>query len=262
MTLPSSVTRGLLLAITAMLGSCLDIREEYWFHGDGGGRADITYRISAVAARMYGGEAGIRRMIDGFLADTPALTSSRYEVVTEGSRMRVTLHFNFASALDLEHVASGPSLSHLPAAATSLLGNIRLETRGTTMDFAREISPEKALPEAVFLPASQFAGHHLVYIMHLPAAVVESNATSVLDGGRTLVWDMPLEQALKAPFVTRFKARIPIPWRLVISIALPLVLVGGLAFRYLRQIRRRRIPCPTAAESHTTGPAGFPPLSE
>jgi hypothetical protein len=208
---------------------------------------------------MYGGEPGIRRMIDGFLADTPTITASRYEVVTEGSRMRVTLHFDFASALDLEHVASGPSLSHLPAAATSLLGNIRLETRGTTMDFAREISPEKALPEAVFLPASQFAGHHLVYIMHLPAAVVESNATSVLDGGRTLVWDVPLEQALKAPFVTRFKARIPIPWRLVISIALPLLLVCGLAFLYLRQARRRRIPCPTAAESHPTGPAGYPP---
>ena len=64
MTLPSSVTRGLLLAITAMLGSCLDIREEYWFHGNGGGHADIAYRISAVAARMYGGEPGIRHMIE------------------------------------------------------------------------------------------------------------------------------------------------------------------------------------------------------
>jgi len=239
MTFRTAIARAFLLAATGLLASCLDVREEYWFQGDGGGRADITYSISAVAARMHGGEPAIRHMIDGFLADTPAITSSSYQIVTEGTCMRVRLQLGFASARDLDKVLSGPSLKHFPSAASCLLGTVRLDLRGTSLDFQREIFPAKALPEAAFLPDSRFAGHRLLYIMHLPGAATESNATILLDGGRTLVWEVPLERALKAPLVTRFKTRIPLPWAMVLTGCLALLPVGGLAFFVVRKARRR-----------------------
>ena len=241
MTLRAAVTRSILIAVALLFTSCLDVREEYWFQGDGGGRADITYSISAMAARMYGGEPGIRRMIDGFLADTPAITSSSYQIVTAGTTMRVRLQLGFASARDLEKVASGASLKHFPSVASYLLGSIRMEMRGTTLNFRREIFPAKALPQAVFLPDSRFAGHRLLYIMHLPVVATESNATMLLDDGRTLVWEIPLERAIKSPVVTRFKTHIPVPWGMVSAACLALVPVGGLAFFVVRKVRRRRL---------------------
>lgn len=249
MTWPQTATRGFLLAITGLLTACIDIREEYWFQGNGSGRADITYSLSAVAARLHGGEPAIRRMLAGFLADTPAITSSSYQVVTGRARTQVRLQFGFDSAQRLQELAVAPSLKHLPAAAAQLLGMIQVGRRGRTVDFSRVILPAKALPEVAFLPASQFAGHRLVYLMHLPAAATNSNATGVFDHGRTLVWDIPLEQALQAPVVTRFNMPIPVPWPLVSAIALPLGLAGGFVFLILRRARGRR----ARASAHNPG---------
>ena len=239
MPIRTTAIRVFLLAVTGLLASCLDVREEYWLHGDGSGRADITYAISAVAARMHGGEPAIRHMLDGFLADTPAITASSYQIVTEGTCLRVRLQLGFASARDLEQALSGASRKHFPSAVSCLLGTVRMDLRGTSLDFKRELFPAKALPEAAFLPASRCAGHRLLYIMHLPGVATESNATILLDGGRTLVWEFPLEQALKAPLVTRFKTRIPLPWAMILTGCFALLLVGGLAFFIVRKARRR-----------------------
>lgn len=241
MTFRTIVNWILLLAVAGSLTSCLDVREEYWLEGNGGGRGDVTYSISAVAARLYGGEPGIRRMLDGFLADTPAITSANYQVVTEGACLRVRLRFGFAAARDLEKLASGAALKHFPGAASFLLGSVRLDLRGTTVDFRREIFPAKAMPEAAFLPSSRLAGHRLTYIMHLPVAASESNATTRLDEGRTLVWETPLDQALKAPVVTRFKTRIPLPWGILLAGGLALLAVVGLLLAIVRKVRRRRL---------------------
>ena len=240
MNLRAAIIRIILLAVAGLLASCLDVREEYWFQRDGGGRADLTYAISAMVARLHGGEPAIRGMIDGFLADTPAITSSSYQITSDDKTMRVRLKLGFASARDLEKVVNGSALKHFPSAVSYLLGSARLDVRGASVDFSREMFPAKALPEAALLPDSQFAGHQLTYIMHLPGAASESNATSLSDGGRTLVWDVPLERALKAPVVTRFKTTVPLPWGMVLAGSLALVPVGGLAVFIVRKARRKR----------------------
>ena len=117
-----------------------------------------------------------------------------------------------------------------------------MNIHGTTVDFNREIFPAKALPTtSAILPDSGFAGHRLLYIMHLPSPATESNATLLSDGGRTLVWDIPLERAFKSSVVTRFKTRVPVPWVMALTGGLALVAVGGLAFFVVRKVRRRRL---------------------
>ena len=241
MTIRAVIARVMLLAVAGSLSSCLDVREEYWFDGSGGGRADLSYAIPAVAARLYGGESGIRHMIDGFLAETPAITAASYQVVTEGSSLQVRLQCGISSAGALEKLANGAVLKHFPSAASCLLGSVHCDLHGTTVDFRREIFPAKAMPQAALLPSSRLAGHRLTYIMHLPVAAGESNATTRLDGGRTLVWDTPLEQALQGPVVTRFKARMPWPWSMLLAGGLALVSVVGLLLAIVHKVRRRRL---------------------
>ena len=247
MTVTGTVARILACGIAVLLVSCIDGREEYWFAGDGSGRADIRYTLPAATTRMYGGDTGLREMVAGFLKDTPAITSSHHEIVTEGNHTRVRIHFGFASALDLKEIVSGPSLKYLPAAASHLAGEMQADLRGRTLEVSRKISPAKALPGSIFLPSSQFEACRLVYIMHLPAAATESNATRVEDDGRTLVWDFALAQAVQTPVITRFKMDIPIPWKFVTRIALLLVMVCGVAFLVVRKLRRRRAD-PTAPD--------------
>ena len=202
-------------------------------------------------AALQGGEAGIRKTIHGFLRDNPAITSSSYQVSTTDGRTQVQLGLGFDSALDLRDLAASQSLRNLPGVATDLAGKIETGLQGRTLDFRREISAGKALPGAAFLPPSQCEALRMVYIMHLPEPVEQSNATRVMDGGRTLVWDLPLRQALKAPVVTQFKMKLPIPWRIAGAIMLGISFACVLAILLRRNSRKRR----NKVLTNTGGPA-------
>lgn len=235
-----SIARILTAATVGMLSSCIDCREEYWLHADGSGRAEITYQIPAAAAAVHGGESGVRGMIAAFLKQSPQITTSTLEVVTKDKRMRVKVNATFDSALDLKDIISGDHLKTLPSAASPLIGDIAADIHGRSLDFNRKISPSRALPGSAFLPDSQVQGHRLHYIMHLPAVPTDSNATRTEDGGRTLVWDIPLAAALRTAPVMRFKMDIPIPWKFVSAIAIPISLVsGGFILLRIRKSRNR-----------------------
>lgn len=231
-----AILRFLAFTVAGLLSSCIDSREEYWLEAGGNGLAELTYSIPAAAAALHGGESGIREMIAVFLKKTPEISASSYQVVTEGNRLRVVVNATFDSALAMKEIVSGAALKTLPPAVSHLAGEITTDLSGRTIDFSRRISPSKALPGAAFLPKSQLEGHRMIYIMHLPSAPVESNATRVEDAGRTLVWDYPLTQAVKAPLITRFKMPVPIPWRLLAAIGIPSTLA---AFGFIA-IRRRK----------------------
>ena len=75
---------ALALVLTLALSSCLDTHEEFWIDAYGGGRAQVTYTLPAAAARMHGGDEGVRTIIREFLRDHPDLNSAAFEVVTAG----------------------------------------------------------------------------------------------------------------------------------------------------------------------------------
>jgi hypothetical protein len=235
--LRQTVRLFLVVILTAFLGSCIDCREEIWLKADGSGRAHLTYELPATAAALHGGESGIREMIMDFLKRTPEITSSECEVTTEGDRVRVGVQVGFKSALALKDALAGDSLNSLPGAASHLAGEVSADLRGRTLEFSRSITPGKVLPGSAFLPGPKLAGHRLTYIMHLPVAAEESNATRVENSGRTLIWDLPLSQAVKAPVLTRFRMQVPIPWTLVAAIAVPLCLATGFVLIRFRRSR-------------------------
>jgi hypothetical protein len=230
MNLPRLMT----LLAACLLGSCIDSREEVWLEADGSGRAEISCSLPASAARFQGGEAGIRKLIGDFLTNTPTIKSSSHEVTTEDERVKIRVRVAFDSALDLQEISTSESMTKLPSSAADLAGQVDVKVHGRTVDFTRRISAASALPGAAFMPASNFEGRRLVYIMHLPAAADVSNATRTENDGRTLIWDFPLGQALKGPVTTRFTMPIPFPTWLIIAVVAISLLAGWLVLFFIR----------------------------
>jgi hypothetical protein len=225
MDLPRAMLRLSACVAVALLASCIDGREEIWLNADGSGRAEIHYSLPAAAAKFQGGETGVQRMIVGFLQGSPAVSGSTCEVSTVGERLQIRVCTEFASALELQKIATGKALAKLPSSATGLTGDFDVKLHGLSVDFTRTIRAGDALPGAVFMPVASIKDRALTYIIHLPRAATRSNATRVEDSGRTLVWEVPLAVALQGPVVTRFRAPIPPPrWALVAGGVL-----GGLA---------------------------------
>lgn len=228
-----ALLRFSLLAFAWVLSSCIDGHEEYWIAADGSGRAEVDYQIPSTVAHLHGGENGIRAALREFLDSTPELKNPTLQVTTEGSQLRVKASVAFDSALDLRKVAAGASIHELPDSASHLAGAIHAETHGRTLDFKRTIFAAKAIPGVGLMPASQLDGHSLTYIMHLPTAASESNATRTADSGKTLIWECPLAQAVERPFVTRFQMPVPLPWSWMLWITAPIATAGGvLAWRW------------------------------
>lgn len=219
--------------------SCFDSREEFWLEPDGSGRAEIRISAPAAAIAMKGGEPGVARMIDNFVRNAPEIRDSSHQIRTEGNRAVIELRIAFDSALDLVDLAQGPSVESLPDAAKHLAGEVEVHFKGRTLELERSASPGKALPGAAFLPAKALDGHQLVSVIHLPAPAFDHNATRVENGGHTLVWDMPLAEAVRRPVVSRFKMKVPLPWGLVSAIGAP---VSLLAVWALVRWRKRVVP--------------------
>lgn len=242
MDLPRHIVRILTAVTACVLVSCIDGHEEIWLNPNGSGRADVCYSLPAAAARFQGGEAGVRRIIGDFLQATPAITTSSYEVVTDHDQLKIRVLATFDSALGLQQISKSASRDKLPSSASHLAGEINVDVDGRTVDFARTIAPGMALPGAIFLPVSQFEGRNLTYIIHLPAAATETNATRIDDGGRTLTWEYPLAGTIRSPVTLRFKAKIPIPSWVLASAGAATLAAGVLGFLAIRRTRRVKPP--------------------
>ncbi len=229
----------LLSLITGLLVSCIDGREEIWINADGSGRAEICYEIPTAATHLQNGVEGVREKLETLVTQSPELNAT-YSIVETGDRLRVTVHARFPSAPDLAKAANAKNRENLPVASRYLTGEFAFFRDGRTIDISRTISAGKAIPGARFIPERQLRDRKLVYILHLPTAAEESNATAVTDNGRTLTWEYPLSDALREPFTTHFKVKIPIPlwlWAAGISTVLFIALLLLFLIRRIRAAR-------------------------
>jgi len=228
-----------------VLASCIDGREEFWLAGDGSGRALIRYTLPASLARSCGGEPGLEKILDEFIRQTPTLTNATRRVSREGERTAVEFQASFKSALDLMNAVRGDSVlasGNLKSTVPPLIGHFDFQRSGLAVELTRTVQPAQALPGAFLMPASQFNGRRLVYILHLPMVVEASSATRTADGGRTLIWDQTLQEGLKKPVVIHFKGNVPAPWPLVAGLAVALTGLGCLGFIGVRRLRKLAKP--------------------
>ncbi|RYD18940.1 MAG: hypothetical protein EOP88_20810 [Verrucomicrobiaceae bacterium] len=235
------VCRGLVVATALLLVSCIDGREEVWLNEDGSGRADVRYSLPAAAARFQGGADGVRKILGEFLAGAPGIRDATHEVTTEGDRLVIHVRAAFDSVREVKKSTSTKSMRELPSSAKGLAGDVKVSMEGRTIGFSRTIEAGNALPGIAFLPGAPMEGRHLIYILHLPVAAAESNATRVENEGKTLVWDYPLDQAVKGPVTTRFKVRVPVPAWLWGTGAGGVLAAGAVVVIFVRRMRGKRV---------------------
>ena len=234
-----------LLAVAGclLLLSCIDGHEEYWLEPDGSGRATIRYEVPAAFAASMGGTPGIEAVLDQFIRETPTLTHATRQVTRQGDRLTVEFAASFKSVLDLITAVSGES-ALTPAGSNSpldpLIGKFDVRQQGLRVDFTRTVFPSKALPGSFFMPAAKLDGRHLVYVLHLPVAARESNATRTEAAGRTLIWDQPFKGGAVKQLVLSFDADLPLPWRRIAGAIAGVCGLLGLGAFGLRRLRRKR----------------------
>lgn len=238
--LPAILMRFLAGLACLMLSACFDIREEVWIRRDGSGSAELTYIVPGSATFLTGGTSGLETKIRTLVASQPKLRLDSVAVTEEDDRAKIAVKISTDSMFSLVDLKKSEGFKNLPASAVDLAGSFDVRMRGLTIDFARTVRVKEALGWAALgIGAEDRADRHLTYVVHLPTAAKESNATSVEDGGKTLTWDSTLGEALKGPVVTSFKARMPIPavaWFAAGLIGLALI---GLTLRIHRSRRKR-----------------------
>lgn len=231
--------RLLVLSFVVLLASCIDGHEEYWLNRNGSGAAEATYDIPASAVDLGGGEEELRRGLDNWFAGTPAVRREAFELTRTGDRVRIHLRVAFDSALDLLDLSKPEKTRSMPSSFSHLAGVFDFRLKGREFELTRTVSPAKALMGGLFLSRRETESRKLVYIVHLPEAPLESNATRTEDGGKTLVWDYTLQESLRQPLVTRFKAKIPIPVWATAGAGVLIAALGWGAWRFMRRRNAR-----------------------
>ncbi len=223
------------------LGACFDIREEVWIHRDGSGHAKLNYTIPQSALLLAGGQDGLQARIRELVASKPEIRLDAVDVTTGNDEAMIEVKLSTDSMLSLVDLQESDAFQKLPNAASNIAGTVVVKLRGLDIDFTRTVKVREALGFAVMTIGGQDrANRSLEYIIHLPKAAKESNATSVENGGKTLMWKSTLGEALSKPVVTRFRAGLPIPWYAHVAAGLLLLGIVLLVLRIRRKRRQRR----------------------
>jgi hypothetical protein len=236
--LPAIFRRLIVLAACLLFASCFDIREEVWIERNGAGRAELRYTLPDSALVLGGGASGIEKKIRELIATQPSLILDGVSVDVKDDRATVSVKVSTKSMLSLLDLKKSDSFQNLPESAANIAGHFDVRLRWLDLDFSRSIHVKEALGIAsLAVGADDRENRHLTYIIHLPKAAKENNATQVTDGGKTLTWDYTLGEAMKKPIITRFRASMPIPRYAWAAVAGLLLVVSRFT---VRRIRRRR----------------------
>ena len=155
-------------------------------------------------------------------------------VVNENGVRVITIELETDNMMELEGALAAHTPGVKPSKADTMLlaimGNITVNFKGLSADFTREedlaslLEGQLGKGGAGILGKSEFR-----YTVHLPAAVDESNAHSVENGGRTLKWRYRLSECVEKPIVLHMVAPIPLPWWIyALAIVAALLLVWGI----------------------------------
>lgn len=227
--------RVLACFVALLLASCIDGREEYWFHRDGSGRIEIEYVVPATALTLAGGKDKLLEQLRTHLTVSDGVTLDALAVTAAGDRVRVFVGLRYASREQFTKQLESTASSELPQATKGFAGSVESKWRGLSVDLIRTVAPGAAVPALTYATDSQLRGHRLDYIAHFDDAALASNATELRDGGKTLVWSYPLKDAVRAPLVMTAKLPMQVPvWMYALLAAAPLPWIA------LRLRRRKR----------------------
>ena len=243
------LSAGLLACL--LLAGCFDIREEFWIHRDGSGKAELTYVIPSSAVMLAGGTEGIEEKIRTAIATQPKINLDALQVKETDAGVEISATVSTKSMLDLLDLKKGEGVRQLPGSAVDLAGDFDVRLRGLDIDFTRTVKVKEALGMmSIGVGKEERDTRRLVYILHLP--VPPSSTFIAFDsiGGKTLRWESTLGEAIKKPVVTSFRARMPIPTAVWYAAGLLIVALTALG----RKVWKWRKAARAASRKILSGP--------
>jgi hypothetical protein len=198
--------------------SCVEGEEELWINQNGSGRILAHYELPRIALSRLGNPDDTMRAfinIDEREEDLKIQALSFGEV---NGKIVFHLEATFENALDLLEIIarnkeafieeSGNDPVHLDAIA----GVIHFNFEDCTPKFSRAVSLGGLFPTAVNRRPGMLGPSTFKYTIHLPAKVIESNAHSISEDGKTVSWNFLLKEHFAAPMEMGVTIKIPIPW--------------------------------------------------
>jgi hypothetical protein len=222
-----------------MLAACVDVDEEFRLDSVGSGDARIRVSMPAGVLRLQGGETGVAKLLDDFLTRRPGIKPIDHGISVKNGRAHLDVRFRFDSPEELIGAMSVASDGQLPQVVADILGSAQIQTRWLQVHFSRVMNPGESLAGARLLPGIVLGDHRIRTTLHLPAQARSSNATRVEDGGRTLVWEHNLADAMARPVRQEFTMPMPIPWFGISATVFPGLLLAGWIW-FIRRRRRQR----------------------
>jgi hypothetical protein len=237
----AAIFRRILAGLACLLlTGCFEIREEFWIHRDGSGKAELIYVIPKSALVFTGGSEGLETRIRDLMAKQPKLKLESLSITDGEQGAKVAATVTTESMLSLVDLKKDDDMRTLPGAAVDIAGDFDVRMRGLDIDFSRTIKVKDALGLAALgVSGEDRENRKLTYILHLPKRPEESNAMVIEDDGKTLRWEATLGEAMSKPLVTSFRARMPVPIAVWYGLGLVVVALTVLA-RKIWKWRRGR----------------------
>jgi hypothetical protein len=240
MKLSVIIHRAVIAVLAATLAACVDVDEEFRLNSNGSGEARIRVSMPAGVMRLQGGEDGVAQLIDDFLMRRPGIKSMGHGISVKNNRANLDVRFRFDSAEELIAAMSAPSDAQLPQVVAGILGTAQIQTHWLQVRFSRVMNLGDSLAGARWLPGAVLDDHRIRTTLHLPVRAESSNAMRVEDGGRTLVWEHHLTDAVARPMKQEFTMPVPIPWFGILATVFPGLLLAGWVW-FIRRRRRQRV---------------------
>lgn len=222
--------------LCALLSSCIDGQEELTILDDGSGTMQISYNIPLRAL-----SASETKQLEDFIKEVDqrhaSITLTHFSTQPSGFGMqRLEASLEFTSIQEVAKIYEDeicgpnapqpePQMKGLIEKACALVGKFRTTFTGLSVSVDREVDLQP-LFEAKITNPKALGESEFRYIMHLPHAVGETNATSVSEDRKTLQWTVKLRDHFDKPIIMH--SSIPLPWWLVLgtgAIALLLLLL-------------------------------------
>ncbi len=228
-----------------VLSSCIEGEEEIWINPDASGRVRFQVSAPTVAFAKFGGVDQVITDAREGLLQSENVTLTSVEAAATGTNTTLKASFTFKDAREMGNILKSfrdPDTPDEKSEEEIFVGETDLTIGIPDLSFSRKIDIRELLPPEAQNPmALRLLGNsRFTYRMHLPTPVRTHNASSVSKDGKSLAWEVPLQELLAGPVEMKFTAPLPYLVRYFSLVALALLAIIVSVFFLLK--KRKKTP--------------------
>jgi len=230
--------------VVVLLSSCIEGEEDIEIRKDGSAHLKMRYQVPGMIFSAKDGRELVE-ILDKELGNKEHLTLVTNRVDLERGQRIILIEIETDPEIELdglfeEETSGNDEDSKSNKMLHALIGDLEAKVDGLSVGVIRDVDLQPLLDEYVGKnSASMLGDSQFSYTVHLPKAVLDSNADEILDDGKTLKWHYKLSETKKRPIEMCLVAPIPLPWWVfAVGGALILVVFGGVFWVLKKRLKK------------------------